>query len=143
MIRPPGHDTLSVIDLANPAAPRVAATIPLINSVVGPPTNLAIAPSGDIALVANSLKPVIQGWGHRLEPDDKVFVVDLKANPPKIIGTVTVGKQPSGLAIDPKGDLALVANRADGTISVLSIHGNEVLVADTVPIGAPADQVWP
>ena len=45
------------------------------------------------------------------------------------------------MAIDPKGDLALVANRADGTISVLSIHGNEVLVADTVPIGAPADQV--
>jgi DNA-binding beta-propeller fold protein YncE len=76
-----------------------------------------------------------------LEPDDKVFVVDLKASPPKIVGTVTVGKQPSGLAINSKGDLALVANRGDGTISVLSIKGKDVLVVGTVPIGLPADQV--
>ena len=58
-----------------------------------------------------------------------------------MIGTVTVGKQPSGMAVSPNGDLALVANRADGTISVLSIHGSEVLVADTVSVGAAADQV--
>ena len=141
IIREPGHDSLSVIDISNPGAPRITATIPLVNSVVGPPTNLAIVPAGDIALVANSLMPVVQGWGHRLEPDDKVFVVDLKASPPKVIGTVTVGKQPSGMAISPNGDLALVANRADGTISVLSIHGSEVLVADTVRVGDPADQV--
>jgi DNA-binding beta-propeller fold protein YncE len=141
IFREPGHDTLSVLDLSNPAAPRVAATIPLVNSVVGPPTNLAIVPPGDIALVANSLMPVIQGWGHRLEPDDKVFIVDLKASPPKVVGTVTVGKQPSGMAVSPRGDLALVANRADGTISVLSIHGKDVLVTDTVPVGTAADQV--
>ena len=141
IIREPGHDSLSVIDISNPGAPRIIATIPLINSVVGPPTNLAIVPPGDIALVANSLMPVIQGWGHRLEPDDKVFIVDLKASPPKVIGTVTVGKQPSGMAVSPNGDLALVANRADGTISVLSIHGSEVLLADTVSVGAAADQV--
>ncbi len=141
IIREPGHDTLSVLDISNPGAPRITATIPLINSVVGPPTNLAIVPPGDIALVANSLMPVIQGWGHRLEPDDKVFIVDLKASPPKVIGTVTVGKQPSGMAVSPNGDLALVANRADGTISVLSIHGSEVLVADTVSVGAAADLV--
>ena len=141
IFREPGKDTLSVIDISKPEAPRIAATIPLINSVVGPPTNLAIAPAGDIALVANSLEPVVQGWGHRLEPDNKVFLVDLKTNPPGVIGTITVGKQPSGLAISPKGDLALVANRADGTISVLSIHGKDVLVVDTVTVGAAADQV--
>ena len=141
ILREPGHDTLSIIDISQPETPRITATIPLVNSVVGPPTNLAIAPSGDIALVANSLAPVLQGWGRRLEPDDKVFVVDLKASPPKIVGTVTVGKQPSGLAINSKGDLALVANRGDGTISVLSIKGKDVLVVGTVPIGLPADQV--
>jgi DNA-binding beta-propeller fold protein YncE len=141
ILREPGHDTLSIIDISQPDTPRITATIPLVNSVVGPPTNLAIAPSGDIALVANSLAPVVQGWGRRLEPDDKVFVVDLKASPPKIVGTVTVGKQPSGLAINSKGDLALVANRGDGTISVLSIKGKDVLVVGTVPIGLPADQV--
>jgi hypothetical protein len=57
IIREPGHDTLSVIDISNPGAPRITATIPLINSVVGPPTNLAIVPPGDLALVANSLMP--------------------------------------------------------------------------------------
>ena len=137
----PGHDTLSVIDISKPEAPRVAATIPLTNSVVGPPVNLAIHPSGEFALVANSLEPVTQGWAHRLEPDNKVFMIDLKATPPKVIGTITVGKQPSGMAISPKGDLTLVANRGDGTISVLSIRGKDVLVTDTVTVGAPTDGV--
>jgi DNA-binding beta-propeller fold protein YncE len=141
ILREPGKDTLSIIDISKPDAPRVAATIPLMNSVVGPPTNLAITPGGDYALVANSLEPVIQGWGHRLEPDNKVFLVDLKTNPPSVIGTIDVGKQPSGMAISPKGDLALVANRADGTISVLSIRGKDVLVLDTVPVGAATDSV--
>ena len=141
IFREPGKDTLTVIDISKPDTPQIASSIPLMNSVVGPPTNLAVTPSGDIALVANSLEPVVQGWGHRLEPDNKVFLIDLKANPPAVIGTVTVGKQPSGMAISPKGDLALVANRADGTISVLSIRGKEVLVLDTVAVGAGTDQV--
>jgi DNA-binding beta-propeller fold protein YncE len=141
ILREPGHDSLSIIDISQPDTPRITATIPLMNSVAGPPTNLAITPSGDIALVANSLAPVIQGWGRRLEPDDKVFVVDLKASPPKVIGTVTVGKQPSGLAISPKGDIALVANRNDGTISVLAIKGKDVLVVGTVTVGSASDQV--
>ena len=44
--REPGKDTLSVIDISKPDAPQIAATIPLMNSVVGPPTNLAIHPVG-------------------------------------------------------------------------------------------------
>jgi DNA-binding beta-propeller fold protein YncE len=141
IFREPGKDTLSIIDISKPDAPQITASIPLMNSVVGPPVNLAIHPSGDFALVANSMAPVIQGWGHRLAPDNKVFMVDVKASPPKVIGTITVGQQPSGMAISPKGDIALVTNRADGTISVLSIRGKDVLVVDTVPIGAAADQL--
>jgi DNA-binding beta-propeller fold protein YncE len=141
ILREPGHDTLSILDISQPDKPHVTATIPLVNSVVGPPTNLAITPSGDVALVANSLAPMTQGWGRRLEPDNKVSVVDLKASPPKIVGTVTVGKQPSGMAIGPNGDMALVTNRGDGTVSVLAIKGKDVLVVGTVPVGAAADQV--
>ncbi|MBV8937049.1 MAG: YncE family protein [Alphaproteobacteria bacterium] len=141
ILRDPGKDTLSVLDISKPEAPQITATVPLINSVVGPPTNLAVTPAGDIAFVANSVEPVVQGWGHRLEPDNKVFMIDLKASPPSVIGTITVGKQPSGMAISPKGDLALVANRADGTISVLSIKGKDVLVTDTVTVGSGPDQV--
>jgi DNA-binding beta-propeller fold protein YncE len=139
--REPGHDTVSVIDISKPDMPQVISTIPLMNSIAGPPTNLAVSPSGDIALVANSLEPVAQGWAHRLDPDNKVFLIDLKSSPPKVIGTINVGKQPSGLAISPKGDLALVANRADGTISVLSIRGKDILVVDTVTVGTGTDMV--
>ena len=139
--REPGHDTLSIIDISKPDTPKITATIPLMNSIAGPPTNLAVTPSGDIAIVANSLMPVVQGWAHRLDPDDKVFVVDLKASLPNVIGTVKVGKQPSGLAISPKGDLALVANRGDGTLSVLAINGKNVLVTGTVSVGTATDLV--
>jgi len=134
----PGHDTLSVADISKSDAPRIVATIPLINSIVGPPTNLAIVPSGEIALVANSLTP---GDGGKLVPDDKVYIVDLKANPPAILGTVTVGKQPSGMAISKNGQMALVANRAEGSVSVLSINSREVKAVDTVTVGAPTDSV--
>jgi DNA-binding beta-propeller fold protein YncE len=141
IFREPGNDTLSIVDISKPDMPQIRSSIPLINSIVGPPTNLAIHPSGEIALVANSMAPVIEGWGRKLVPDDKVFVIDLKEDPPKIIGTVTVGQQPSGMAIGPKGDIALVANRADGTVSVLTIRGKDVSLVGNVPVGAAADQV--
>ncbi|HEX5452357.1 MAG TPA: beta-propeller fold lactonase family protein [Stellaceae bacterium] len=141
MRNPPGHDTVSIIDMSNPAKLRIVASLPVPNTIAGPPTNLAVSPARDIALVANSLKPDGEGPGYKLVPDDRVFVIDLKANPPAIVGTVTVGKQPSGLAIAPSGKLALVCNRHDGTLSVLSINGKEVKVVDTVQVGTGADSV--
>ncbi|MBV8888046.1 MAG: beta-propeller fold lactonase family protein [Alphaproteobacteria bacterium] len=136
--REPGHDTVSILDISQPATPRIVATMPLPNTIVGPPTNLAITPHQDLALVANSLTP---GEGGKLVPDDKVYVIDLKANPPAVIGTVTAGKQASGMAISPDGTLALVANRADGSISVLSISGKDVKLSDTLSLGTAADNV--
>ena len=136
--KPPGHDTVSILDISQPATPRIVATLPLMNTIVGPPTNLAITPSRDIALVANSLIPGADG---KLAPDDKVYVIDLTANPPAILGNVTAGKQPSGMAISPNGQLALVANRADGSVSVLSIHGKEVKTIGNVVLGTAADSV--
>ena len=65
-------------------------------------------------------------------PDNKVYVIDLKASPPKLAATLTVGKQPSGLSISPSGNMALVANRGDNSISVLSVNGTDVKVTDTV-----------
>jgi DNA-binding beta-propeller fold protein YncE len=142
-MQPPGKDTLSIVDIAKPAEPRIVATIALDNTIIGPPTNLAITPKGDLALVANSSKAIEKDGKWQTEPDDRLFVVDLKANPPAVIQTLNLGKQPSGLAINAAGTLALVANRADGTISVLSIGGKDVLVVDTdsVPVGAAADSV--
>jgi DNA-binding beta-propeller fold protein YncE len=140
-MQPPGKDTLSIVDIAKPAEPRVAATIPMDNTIAGPPTNLAITPKGDIALVANSLKAVEKDGKWQTEPDDRLFVVDLKTNPPAVIQTLNLGKQPSGLAINAAGTMALVANRADGTVSVLSIDGKNVKVTDSVPVGGAGDSV--
>src|SRR5215470_3877407 len=58
VMQPSGHDTLSIIDMSKPASLRIVATIPLDNTIVGPPTNLAITPKGELALVANSVNGV-------------------------------------------------------------------------------------
>ena len=49
-----------------------------------------------------------------------------------------MGKQPSGLSINPAGNLALVALREDKAIGVLSIKGTEVKLIDTVPMAVRA-----
>jgi DNA-binding beta-propeller fold protein YncE len=141
IIQAPGKDTLSIFDISKPAAPREVATIPLDNSIAGPPTNLAITPSRDLALVASSMKGEPKDNGFANVPDNRLFVVDLKTSPPAVTATLTLGKQPSGLAISADGKWALVCNRGDGTISVLSIEGKEVKVTDTVTIGTAADSV--
>ncbi len=141
----PGRDTVSFIDIGDRVHPRVVASLSLMNSVVGPPTNLGITPDGKLALIANSLDwAQVEGGGWKSQPDDKLFVVDLTVSPPVLVDTVKVGKQPSGLAINRSGDLALVANRAENTVSVLVLEGKAVRVVDTVALaaaGAPSEQV--
>jgi DNA-binding beta-propeller fold protein YncE len=132
VLSPPGKDSVLIVDLADPENPRIAATLPLENTVVGPPVNLDIDPSGTVALVANSTDVVKEGDALKQVPDNKIFVIDLKANPPKLAATVTGGKQPSGLSFSPDGKMALVANRADNSISVLSVNGTDVKVTDTI-----------
>jgi DNA-binding beta-propeller fold protein YncE len=134
VVNPTGKDTVLIVDLATPEEPRIVATLPLENSIVGPPTNLAIAPDGSIALVADSMTVAEENGARKMVPTDKLFVIDLKAGPPKLAQTLTVGRQPSGLSFSPKGDMALVCNRADGTISVLKIDGAHVTPTGTVQI---------
>jgi DNA-binding beta-propeller fold protein YncE len=128
----PGKDQVLIVDLANPEDPKIAASLPLKNSIVGPPVNLDIDPSGSVALVADSVDIVKDGDALKQVPDNKLYVIDLKANPPKLAATLTVGKQPSGLSISPDGKMALVANRGDNTVSVLAINGTDVKVTDTL-----------
>jgi DNA-binding beta-propeller fold protein YncE len=133
--REPGKDTIAFIDISAPATPKVIASIQLENSIFGPPTNLQVHPSGKLALVANSMHQVKENDAWKPVPDNKVYVFDLEASPPRQIATVEVGKQPSGLDISKKGDVALVTNRADNSISVLAISGKEVKVVDMITMG--------
>ncbi|MEP6656635.1 MAG: YncE family protein [Betaproteobacteria bacterium] len=132
----PGKDGVLIIDIGtNPLAPRMVANLPLMNSIFGPPTNLAITPDESLALLANSMDWQKEGAGWKPVPDNKLYVIDLKANPPALIETIAVGKQPSGMSINRAGNLALIANRADNSISVLRISGRKVEMIDTVQIG--------
>jgi DNA-binding beta-propeller fold protein YncE len=132
ILYPPGKDQVLIVDVADPESPKIVTSLPLKNSVVGPPVNLAIDPTGKIALVADSVDVVKEGDTLKQVPDNKIYVIDLQASPPKLAATVTGGKQPSGLSFSPDGKMALVANRADNTISVLAVNGTDIKVTDTV-----------
>src|ERR1700719_762266 len=134
---PAGKDTVSIIDITDPTKPRIVANLPLMNTITGPPVNLAITPDQHLALVANSLDWVKDGEGWKGVPDNKIYVIDLTTSPPVQIGTVEAGKQPSGMAINRAGTLALVANRADDSVSMLSIEGKSVKLVGTVSVANP------
>jgi DNA-binding beta-propeller fold protein YncE len=131
VFRPDSGDVVQVYELIDPAHPNLIGALPLPNSVVGPPTNLGVTPDGKLALIASSII-VGEDEAHKAKPDNRLFVVDITARPPKLISTVQVGEQPSGLAISPDGAMALVTNRAGKSVTVLSIKGATVTVTDTV-----------
>jgi DNA-binding beta-propeller fold protein YncE len=147
----PAPDTVTVIDLRT-TPPKVLAEINVPNSVVGPPTNVAISPKEDIALVSSNMM-IDPADATKQIPDDKVTVIDLsplkpglvgrlksavgKGSPgaPSVLATLQAGNGPAGIAINKAGTLALVANRAEGTVSVFTIDGKTVAAAGKVTIG--------
>jgi DNA-binding beta-propeller fold protein YncE len=147
-------DTVTFIDL-NAKPPKVLATIEAPGSVVGPPTSVAVTPNETLALVtaAQKLDPAD---ATKFVWDDQLTVIDLAALKPsatrrildavrrapaaapampKVLATLTVGKGAAGVSINRAGTLALVANRGEGTISVLTIEGTKVTVAAKVDLG--------
>jgi DNA-binding beta-propeller fold protein YncE len=120
----PAPDTATIIDLGV-FPPRVLAEINVPGSVVGPPFSVAITPDQGLALITSAMK-VDPADPTKQVPDNRLSVVDLRASPPAVIATLETGKGPSGLSINRQGTLALVANRAEGTVSVFGIQGKTV-----------------
>lgn len=128
----PAPDTATIIDLgATP--PRVVAEISVPGSVVGPPLSVAIAPDQSLALITSSMK-IDPADRTKQVPDNRLSVVDLRASPPAVIATLEAGKGAAGVSINRQGTLALVANRAEGTVSVFTIQGKSVAPAGIVRI---------
>lgn len=137
-----GKDSLLVMDVgADPLKPTIVGSLPLPNTISGPPVNLAVSPDQSIALLANSTNVVSEGGVLKQVPDNRLFVVDLTTTPPTLIDTLQVGRQPSGLSFNRDGNLALVANRADNSIAVLRVSGKKVTLIDTVVIGEQISHV--
>ena len=131
----PADDTVTVIDLGV-TPPRVVGELKAPSSVVGPPQNVAIFPDESIALVSANMK-LDPSDPKKTAPDNRVSVIDLKANPPAVIATLESGLGPAGISINRAGTLALVANRVEGTVSVFVISGKTLAAVGKVDLGNP------
>ena len=131
----PGKDTISIVDIGtDPAQPKIIKNIQLMNSIYGPPVNMIITPDKKLGIVANSVDWVKKDGEWGALPDNKLYLIDLEGTP-KHINTIKVGKQPSGMDLNSKGNLLLIANRAATYISIVEINGKTAKLAGTVEIG--------
>jgi DNA-binding beta-propeller fold protein YncE len=129
----PPADTVTIIDLgASPA--RIVAEIEAPTSVVGPPSSVAVAPDESIALVTSATR-IDPADPKKVVPNNKVSVIDLKASPPAVVATVEAGAGSAGIAINGAGNLVLVANRSEGTVSVFTLTGKQLTSVGKVALG--------
>jgi DNA-binding beta-propeller fold protein YncE len=122
-------DTLAVIEVTGNRL-RVAQQIQMPTSLVGPPSSIAISPTKQLALISAATRRDTTD-PKKVVSHDLVSVVELDPsgiNIPKVIQTVTTGSGASGISFNREGTLALVANRVEGTVSLLSITGKQVAV---------------
>ena len=81
MLAAPGEDPISIVDIGtDPGSPKIIANLDLMNSIFGPPTNLAITPDEKLALATNAMNWVQEGGAWKAAPDNKLHVIDLEAD---------------------------------------------------------------
>ena len=133
IVENPPLDNVTIVDLGV-SPPKVIGQLDAPGSVVGPPQSVAVAPDESIALVAASTK-IDPSDPKKTVPDNRLSVIDLKASPPAVVATLTLGASPSGVSFSPDGKLALVTNRGDGTVSILTVNGKTVTPTGTIQLG--------
>ena len=99
---PPAPDTISLIEVGS-YPPVVKATIEVPGSVVGPPMAAWIAKDASWAIVTSATKADASGEGPASAPDDRVSVIDLTSNPPKIVQSLTSGLGATEVRVSPNG----------------------------------------
>lgn len=129
----PPPDTITVVDLGG-ARPRALGEVQVPHSVVGPPTGVAVTPDERFAIVTSSQR-IDPGDPTKTIPDNRVSLIDIRANPPRVVQTVEAGAGPSGVSINRAGTLVLVANRNAGSVSVFRFQGGQLAPVSTVTIG--------
>src|SRR6266568_3812074 len=127
VIGPPGRDSVAIIDVGtDPLAPKILVVLPLANTIVGPPVNLAIAPDESLALVAN-------------RADGSISVLRISGKKVELIDTVTIGEQVAHVVFTPDGKRALAAKFPGHKIAFLELNGEKVSYnKQDVPAG-----LWP
>ena len=112
------------------------------------PYNVVVTPNSKIALTSDN-----GGAGSSDGSVDTTSVIDLEANPPRIIDRVVVGDGPEGLAMSPKGDVAVAAilrgsnmkkaffYNKNGSLSILKIDGKKVTKTQDIEVGGLPEAV--
>ena len=128
-------DTLSVIEFGKGSG-RGLSSIEVRGSGVGPPMSVWVAPDESWAIATSATKndPSVTGG---IGPDNRVSVVDLTAKPPKLVQSLTAGLGATVVRVSPNGAVALIANRAEGTVSVYGVKDKRLTPADKVDFGNP------
>lgn len=130
-------DSISILNFST-FPPKVQHVDNVPNTVIGPPSNIAITPDRSLALIADSVT-VDPADATKWVPNSAIHVLDLEAKPPRVIAQVQAGKQPSGMSITRDGKFALVANRAEGTVTLLRIAGKEVSPVEIIKVCQPEE----
>jgi DNA-binding beta-propeller fold protein YncE len=130
---PAKPDTVDLIDVGQ-YPPRIVRTFEAPGSVVGPPLAVWVAPDETWAIITAATKADPQGkFG--ISPDDRVSVIDLKADPPQVIQTVNAGAGATVVRLSPDGTLALVCNRTEGTVSIFTVNNRHLEPAGKLDMG--------
>ena len=130
-------DTITVIDVKT-YPPAIKATFQAPGSVVGPPGAIWISPDETWGIVTSATKAdatATKTGG--IGPDDRVAVFDLTATPPAVVQTLNAGAGATQVRVSPNGQLALVANRTEGTISVFGVKDKRLTPVGKVDTGNP------
>jgi DNA-binding beta-propeller fold protein YncE len=127
----PPPDSVTVLDLGVSPVKVLGTISGVPGSVAGPPLSVAITPDESLALVAASSK-IDPNDPAKTIADNRVTIVDLKSQ--KVLGQLQAGAGAAGISITRDGKRAYVANRAAGSVSILSIDGNKVSVVKTVQL---------
>ncbi len=129
----PPPDTVMILDIGV-TPPKVLGELKAPSSVVGVPQSVAVSKDESFAIVTSAMK-VDPADPKKTAPDDRVSVIDLKANPPAVTQTLQAAAGVTGVSISPDGKLALTANRNDGSVSIFTISGKSLTAAGKLDLG--------
>jgi len=131
----PAPDHLAIVDVKS-FPPKLVGTVEAPTSVVGAPTAVWIAPDESWVIITAASK-IDPANPDKIVEDNRVTVIDLKASPPKAVQTIEAGNGANEVSVSPNGSLALVANRAEGTVSVFTVKDKRLTADGKVDLGNP------
>jgi len=135
---PRTRDSIAVLDIGRSVT--TLATLPVPATVVGPPGSVALSADSRLAIVTAG--QILNEAGSPAAAD-LVTVIDLSTpREPRVVQRLHAGTGAAGVAINPAGTLALVANTGADTVSIFTIAGGRLSAAGMVmldPRSRPVD----